>query len=247
MKQEKKDLIFKLDGEKISSSAFKNAVENFFGIVDKVSAQLIEKKHALRWIVSVEKGCICLGLHPDVSPDEQFRASELIETIETGINDVSQKDERPPYFSNEILSNLKALTELPKKEKTGIKGIYVTSNGNKMEIGSAIQNNIDSILKIQREEFGSFEGTLKIISALGGLHVQIYEFVHDHPVKCLMNEEIIKKALGAFNKRVYVFGLIRYSKGGFPKDIRVYDLRILRDEGSLPTANDVLGILKDIN
>jgi hypothetical protein len=247
MKQEKPHLFLKLDGEKISSSAFKKAIDHFFSFVDKLSIQLSDKNRPARWIISVKKGSICLGLHPESTTEQTIGFPGLIKEIETGINQISKKDERPSYYSNEVLSDLNALAKLPMQKNSGIKGIYIIPNGNEMEVSSSMKTNIDSILKIQREEFGSFEGTLKIISIVQGLHFQIYEFVHDHAIKCLMDEKILGEALRAFNKRVYVFGLIRYSKGGIPSEIQVKDLRVLRDENELPTANEVLGILKDIN
>ena len=247
IEQGKTHLSLKLDGERIYSTAFKKAVDHFFAFVDKLSIQLGDKNRPARWIISVDKGSICLGLHPELAPEQTIGFPDLIKEIETGINQISKKDVRPSYYSNEMLSDLKALAKLPTQKNSGIKGIYIIPNGNEIEVTSSVRTNIDSILKIQREEFGSFEGTLKIISAVQGLHFQIYEFVHDRAIKCLMDERITQEALRAFNKRVYVFGLIRYSKGGIPGEIQVQDLHVLRDEKELPTANEVLGILKDIN
>jgi len=241
MKETKLDLFLKLEGEQISTGSFKKAIDNFFGFIEKLSIQLEEKTVSPQWIVSVEKGSICLKLHPE------FPAPELIANIKTGVNQISQKDERPPYYSNEILTNLKALALLPKWKKSGIKGVYIITDDKEIEMSPSVCTNIISILKIQREEFGSFEGTLKIISAVQGLHFQIYEFVHNRAIKCLMDERLVQKALGAFNKRVSVYGIIKYSKGGIPGSIHVQDLRIFKDEEELPSANDVLGILKGFN
>lgn len=247
MEQDETHLSLKIDGERISSTAFKKAIDHFFSFVDKLSIQLSEKNRPARWIISVKKGSICLGLHPESATEQMIGFRGLIKEIETGINQISNKDARPSYYSNDVLSDLKALAKLPTQKSTGIRGIYIIPNGNEIEVSSSVRTNIDSILKIQREEFGSFEGTLKIISIVQGLHFQIYEFVHEHAIKCLMDEKILEEALRAFNKRVYVFGLVRYSKGGIPSEIQVQALRVLRDEDELPTANDVLGILKDIN
>ena len=240
MKKTGADLFFKLEGENISSRSFKKAIDSFLGYIENLSSQLREEKR-LNWIISVEPGSICFKLHPD------SHVPAIISSVQNGIRQIAQKDERPAYYSNEILTHLKTLTRLTKWKISGIKRIAIISNGTEQEMTKTMATNIESILKVQREEYGSFEGTLKIISAVAGLHFQLYEFVHGRAIRCWMDEQLTQKALKAFNKRVYVFGLIQYSKGGIPGSIKVEDLRELKEEKDLPSANDVLGILKDLS
>ncbi len=240
MEKKSPGLSFKLDGDRISSRAFKKGVDKFLGIVEDITQQFPDEKRP-KWIVFVEPGCICLKLRPELP------APQIIAALGNGITQVSLRDDRPPYFSDNMLRNLGALTALSRPKDSGIKGVRISYNGQEVEMGKAIREHVNSIMKIQGEEYGSVEGTLKIVSAVPRLHFQIYEAVNDHSIACIIDDSMTRDALNAFDKKVCVFGLIHYMKGGIPKNIHVQELRVFKNEDELPSADEVLGILKSVN
>lgn len=239
-------LALELTGDRISTRNFKNAIENFFSFVDDVSSQMTEKRRPFRWNVNFKEGSILLNLIPDPRKEDIPRIPKIINEIENGIGMIG-RGERPINYTDETLSYLRelAITITPKEK--GINKINIFTNGNKNELTTKVIPQIDSMLLIRREDFGSFEGKLEVISTRGGYHFNLYEFINDYPIKCIFKEDMIGKVLKAFGKRAYVFGLIKYKKGGMPSSIHVEKLRVFREKHEIPAAKDVLGILKETN
>ena len=63
-------------------------------------------------------------------------------------------------------------------------------------------------------------------------------------ILCYFKEENVDDVLSAFRKRVSVYGLIMYKSHGEPYSLKVEQFRVFKDKEDLPTANDVLEILK---
>ncbi len=240
-------LTLEIKGERISTYTFKKAIENFFNFVNDVSSQMTEKRKPFRWNVDVDKGSILLNLAPEPRKEDIPIIPNVIKKIESGINIITTEGKRPKYYTDEALNYLRELATTITPQKAGINKINIFTNGNQNEVTTKVIPQIDALLQIRREEFGSFEGRLEVISSRGGYHFNLYEFINDYPIKCIFKEDIIEKVLGAFGKRIYVFGLIKYKKGGIPSIIHVEKLRIFREKHEIPAAKDVLGILKDIN
>ena len=94
------------------------------------------------------------------------------------------------------------------------------------------------------DDFGTVEGTLRVISDQNGsLEIRIFDPLWHHPIPCRMSDDQIDEAIDAFRKRVEVFGRIHYNHMGRPTSIRMDTLTILPDDESLPTVSDVAGIL----
>jgi len=242
--EKKNQLVFEIEGKKITSNRFKSAVKWFFDFVDEVSSQITVKKKPILWVVSVGHSSVRLNLSPEVKKEDRLVVPEIIETIENGINTINIQDVRPKNYTDDALKALRELASIVDPTKEEINSIKVYTNGNKNEISTKAIGNIDSILQIRREELGSIEGKLEVISSRRGLHFVIYDSLKNRPISCYFKDDFIEKVLSAFNKRVYVFGLIKYRKGGVPYSIQVEKFRIFRPQSELPTPDDVLGILK---
>jgi len=245
--EKKNQLILEIEGKKITSNKFKSTIKSFFDFVDEISSQITAKKKPILWIVSVGHSSVRLNLSPEVKKEDRLVIPDIIKTIENGINTINTQDVRPKYYSDDALKSLRELASIIDPTKEEINSIKVFTNGNKNEISTKAIGNVDSILQIRREELGSIEGKLEVISSRRGLHFVIYDSLKNRPVTCYFKDDFIEKVLTAFNKRVYVFGLIKYRRGGIPYSIQIEKFRIFRPQSELPTPEDVLGIIKDIN
>jgi hypothetical protein len=63
-------------------------------------------------------------------------------------------------------------------------------------------------------------------------------------VRCYFPEELLPSVFDTFRKRVEVSGVIHYRKNGTPVSIDAEQIIALPDDGELPTAEDVRGILR---
>lgn len=55
---------------------------------------------------------------------------------------------------------------------------------------------------------------------------------------------MLRKALEAFDRRVAVYGVVKYRKDGLPSSIYVEDIRIFKNDEELPSLDEVQGIFK---
>jgi hypothetical protein len=244
----KNKLALKIEGDKISYSKFQIAINSFFRLIDEISANITQKRKPILWDIDVAQGSISLFLCPEAKIEDFPFLPKILTTIEHGINSINERDERPDNFTDKALEEIRNLAKIiDPPSSRGIRSIRVFVNGNKTDITTKAIGNIDSILQIRREEMGSFEGRLEVISARRGFHFIVYEFVKNRPIICNFKQELIEKILSAFGKRVYVFGLVRYRKGGIPYSIQVEKLRILHSKDEFLPSKNVLGILKDTN
>lgn len=243
----KAQLVLKIEGERIVTNKFKDVIKSFFNLIDEVSAQITLTKKPICWTVSVGHGSIALNLLPEPKREDIEMMPTILKAIENGVNAINNKDERPKYYSDNALQAISNLASIIEPNKEGINRIKIFTNGNQSTISTKAIGHIDSVLEIRRKELGSIEGKLEVVSKRRGYHFVVYDSLKNLPVICYFEESLTEKILNAFGRYVYVYGLVKYRKGDMPYSIQVNKFRAFRLKNELPTANDVLGILKDIN
>lgn len=105
--------------------------------------------------------------------------------------------------------------------------------------------NINEVLGCKYEAYGSLEGKLQTISSRAGLNFILYEALTDKPVRCTLKDDLLTTALKSFNKRIYVFGNLKYNSNNDPVSISVQELHVFLDNEDIPTFGEMKGILKD--
>lgn len=237
-------ITFKLDGEKIIVERFSMAMDNFVNFIDEISVEISKKRKPFFWFITVSEGSICLNLIPEVKKEEDIpKMPQILESIKTGIKTLNESEERPSNYSDNALKALRNLASIIEIEERGINRISVSVNGKKEELTTKIIGNIDAILKTPKDEIGSIEGKLHVISDRGGYHFMIYDSLNERPVKCNFEENLLNKILSAFGKQVNVFGLIKYKEFGIPQSIQIENIQIFPEQEKLPKAKDIRGIL----
>jgi len=238
-------ITLKLEGEKITSDKLRNSIGAFYGFVDEVASEISGRRKPIRWIVRVRKGCIVLVNEPEIVGQLSPKVTTTIfETIEKGIDSLEREAQRPNFFSDRALEYLQELASIPKVRGTnGLTGIRISVDRKPHNLTTHTVANVDSLLGVYSQAFGSIEGKLSTLSERGGFKFIVYDSLTDKPIRCIITEEMILEATRAFGKRVYVFGMINYDKYGVPKSIKVQELKMFEEEKKLPTAFEICGIL----
>lgn len=92
---------------------------------------------------------------------------------------------------------------------------------------------------------GTIEGYLEAIQDKNGtLQLRVRDAPLRQLVTCYIPDEMLSDVFALFRKRVEVTGLIHYRRNGIPISIEVGHFEPLPDDSELPTADDVLGLLK---
>ena len=140
---------------------------------------------------------------------------------------------------------MKKLRRLASLKKDGI-NYKIKMDNDEVEIRSDILiDNINTVLSWKYEDYGSVEGKLQSISSRGELKFILYECLTDKAVKCIFKEDLLAKAVQSFNRRIYVFGILRYNNSHDPVSIVVQELDVFPDDNGLPTFSEMKGILGD--
>ncbi len=81
-----------------------------------------------------------------------------------------------------------------------------------------------------------------MVSAGGGYSFSVYDDVRGKSISCHFPAELVPKVLAAFEKRVCVSGLIRYTGRGDIKSVEVEDFEVFPDPEQLPGFEDIFGL-----
>ena len=93
-------------------------------------------------------------------------------------------------------------------------------------------------------DYGSIEGRLEAIwDADDVLKIRVRDIPYPKAINCTIPGNLHEQAFRNFRRRVELEGLIRYRACGTPASIEVDQINFLPDDGDLPRASDVRGIM----
>ncbi len=242
-------LVLDLHGEHIPAKKFVDAASSFFSLLDEVASEIVGRKDAVRWSVSVEKGSVILAAMP-YSYEPGVPVGQIVSRANAGLRELERKADRPRHFNDNALKQVRNLARIS-DGKTVTRTSIRLIKGKKVTKPIAISKaelHVDDILRPTTRDFGTVEGYLQTISIHGGVHFVLYESFTSQAIRCRIAEEHLDDAWKALRskKRVAVSGLISYRASGHPTSIDVESM-ILLGVGVLPTAREVLGILTRVS
>ncbi len=246
MNKLKRYVTLKLEGDRINANKLRGSISNFYEFIDEIACQVFKRKKPIKWIVEVKEGSINLINEAEVDEKlDQAMQDKVFRLIGTGINILNKEAKIPPNFNDKALEHLQDLAAIPDIKKNGLQRIGILIDNKRFTLSKNVVSNIDLLLGVKSKAFGSIEGRLSTLSERGSKRFIIYDSITDKGVNCYIHDNgILYDAANAFGKRVYVYGMISYDYMGNPKSIKVEYLKVFKDSQDLPTAFDVLGILR---
>jgi hypothetical protein len=150
----------------------------------------------------------------------------------------------PESFDDEILDSLKQTFN---PLTNGIKEIAYSYGRIKVNPSTNIIDDVKNVIAHEEKEsyycWTTLEGTLLIISGAERKRVfKIKDMLLPRTIKCYFNDDILNDVLGAFEKRVSVYGKTKYNKHDIPVLIQVDKFEIFPDENDLPRYEDLPSI-----
>ena len=233
-------LTLNITGERITADRFKRAVESFFGLIDEVTASLTGSSKSIEWIVSVKSGSIELGAVGEPKKMGTPVAAVVSATF-GGLKQLQTSSRRPAHFTDGALADSRDLAGLV--DGKAVRTVQVGRSNSHFQVQEKAVNHIDQILGGTSIELGTIEGRLQMISSRGPLRVGVWESLDDKLVRCFLPASMMDDAKAALDRRVAVFGTIRYRADGTAVSIEVEDLDVFPADSELPSADDVYGIL----
>jgi len=228
----------------IPLSVLAKAVTHLSIILRELDKEISDGKISLIWALSgVHMGSPAEFEIAPLTLEEEFDALNSITKTIDGFGSLEQESKRPRFFSDIALRNARAFANL--LDQKNITGISLRNDKQHVTLSHQLVANVDLIIPRKTEEFmGAIDGRLEMIDVHSGLKVGIYRIIDKKYIKVLFKDTkaMKQKAIDALDKRVYATGEIKRDHRGEPKEILVYDLKVLPEDSELPTLEDVYGI-----
>lgn len=240
-KRNANSLVLTLDGP-LTSDKFRKAINSFFRMIENVSDSATATANSIEWLVKVREGSAVVEAQatPNNVPLEKIPVA--INAVRVGLHSLeSGAKERPAHFNDSAMNAVKELSSLVEKDVF----VKIGGSGQIERLSAQSIASVDSVLEASYADFGTIEGKLQSISGRKGYQFTIYEDLTDHGVKCFFGPDLLEQVFTAFERRISVWGKIRYRKDGTANSIHVEGFRIFRKSEELPQIKDIVGILRD--
>lgn len=206
-------------------------------------------RDAVRFVITEAKGgSLTLGVRPQPGRKSVPAAvmPRIAQTLTSGIRALEQTAKRPKHFTDAALVNLRDLARLTSPETPSVK--VGNGRGSSITLSSRLVENVEAVLAPELESIGTVEGKLEGMITHGKSRFLIFDPLTGRQVVCYFGGRIDWKSVhGAYGKRVAASGIIRSRRSGEKVSLVVNRLHVLPPDEELPSAADVLGILKAAN
>jgi hypothetical protein len=203
-------------------------------------------RDAVRFVITEAKGgSLTLGVRPQPGRKSVPVAvmPRIAKTLTSGIRSLEQRASRPKHFSDHALIKLRDLARLTSPETPSVK--IGNGVGAAITLSSKLVAHVEEVLAPELESIGTVEGKLEGLITHGKSRFLIFDPISGRQVVCYFSGRIeAQDVLRAFGKRVAASGLIRSRRSGEKVSINANRLHVLPADDELPSAADVLGILK---
>jgi hypothetical protein len=241
----KNTVTLEINGPEITADVFGRSVRLFFDLINDVAVDVAGKPKAIQWMISVEEGSIGLCATARSANGSPQLAGKTVGAIRSGIEAIGQRKRRPAHFSDNALTKLFELGNIPGLGDQGIERIGLKINQERCELSPASVAYADELLGTRTSAYGTVEGDLLALNVKGRLRFSVYETLTGREVKCFFGDEIYNEVIAAIKKRVSAYGLIRYRKNGQPASLEIEKLTVFPEQSELPQFEDIVGLLKD--
>lgn len=182
-------------------------------------------------------------MRPVAQRAEPIFIPATIKAINEGVDLLEKRAERPLYWSDVALKRAKELADLADPTTKGMEQIRIRADRSSRRVMRRTSAHVEALIGTEVKALGTIERRLRTVTEGGGLHIVVQDALTLNNIRCYIKEEQTEELLGAFRRRVAVYGEVRYRKDGQPLSIDVHEFRILKEQHELPKAKDVRGIL----
>ncbi len=241
-------ITLKMEGDIVLAEKFIKALGTFYHLLKEVSKDVVgEERGRVMWGVSVQSGSTIVMFEP--VGERLSSAVKAKNALVHGLEEIEKgTDKRPPHFSHRAMDDVYDLGRLFDAKREPGARVVISGDHLTVRISQQSAATAEKFIGERHESEGSIEGRLQVLSAHKKFSYEVYGDLRDRAIKCDSlkdkTEELRKKALEAFDRRVSVRGTIRYSDDGYPVSILVREIEILPDNKELPTLKDVQSIFE---
>ena len=245
-------LYFRLgSGDDITLRDLQFAIQKISGILHDLDAAAANNPNgAVRWRVSVlqKTSPPILGVTAEPVPRRDPQTSEMVKrdtsklveaALLSGVRSLDS-GERPKGISDAVIENIRKLAIRSRR----IGDIEVYSDSGRSEISETTLSGIYKVIGSATKSKGSILGKLDTISVHYGNEIRVWDENSDRAVTCRYLDTMEDMVKDNLRKRVLVGGLVAFNARGQPLSVQVESLTPYGSDDTLPTIEEVSGLLK---
>ena len=202
-------------------------------------------RDAVRFIVTQAKaGSFDLAARPQPAKQTVPAAvmPRIAKTLTSGLRTLERRATRPKHFNDTALLRVRDLARLTSPETPTVK---IGNGTDQIRLSTRLIENVEAVLAPEITSIGTVEGKLEGLIIHGKNRFLIYDPLTGHKVTCFFSERIpYDDVIRAFGKRVAVTGIIRSRRSGERVDVQARQLHVMPPDDELPSAAEMLGVLK---
>jgi hypothetical protein len=226
--------------ETISVASFLSVIDSAVDLLQDIDAAMSRKrKGTVSWSIAAASMSSPLQVTiAGTSEAEPVMVDEIIRFSMEGLRRLEADGQvAPTYFTDETLEDAKELVSVLNADIARIR--FTAPSVEPVTPTQRVAASVDELLPVEREELGTFVGVLETLTVRGKTRFMIWDVITGTRIECLIPRQKLDEAHRAFNKRVAVYGLVRYARTGKPKSIQVRDLRVKRGWDDMVRAADL--------
>jgi hypothetical protein len=211
-------------------------------------ARATDPEAKFEWVVDTisRNSPAVLAIRP-VKPSEThsqyaYNAGDMAAEIGTGLQRLLA-GERPAHFTDRALEKVRDLTTYRELSTVsfGLEGLQV-------DMGPDVRGTVDRLLGPAVSSLGAIEGRLESISVHNNRRsFSIYDLLTGQRIICYFGRRITAEKIGAaVERRVSVYGEIRYRSNGSIISVDAQDIEVLQREDELPPPETARGTLSEV-
>lgn len=237
------DLTLELDGSEITPAKFRKGVNAFVGLLESITQAVCKDGPVVEWRMKVKAASNLVGAQA-ADGANPIHVQKIQSLFATGLAQFEETGEVPPAFSDTAVRHVRDLSAISASRADDDTRVGIWVRQQRREITPRINATAKASLQTGFDEFGTVEGQLSVVSERGAPHFVIYEPIWDKPVKCLVPDALIAKAMDLWRRRVAAHGLVYYRPDGIPTRIEADEIEVFPSDDDLPSLDDVEGILR---
>lgn len=237
----------KIDSPVVSARAF---IEKAAAMIDLVNSVALAMRGgggvAPNWIVrELRMGSAVLVVEHDAEDRawDQQSISRAVSTAKTGLLQLARHDSpRPPFFTGTALQHAKRLSKPGRLPRAG--SFHLVMGGARIEPSPHIAVRVDQIKAARLQSLGSVEGKLIDLSSRDGYSIAIVDRRTNSEIRCVFPESMKQQVRSLFDEQVRARGVLWSREDGVRVELELRFIQPMVGNESLPTAADVLGLLR---
>lgn len=241
-------LPFQFAGRRLTVADLLEATSRVLSILREVDARTTgARQGSLDWVIrEMRSGSAIIEVQAEPKGEDTpiWAASAVVRRFRQGMRQVIETGERPEAFSEYAMRRVYELTAL--LSENGIESLRIGPDGDSVVLQPGMRKALRDTLEGRYRAIGSIEGRIDSLSAHEEPYFcTVYTLLSGEPVRCYFASALLDTVYEHFRARVVVRGTLNTRADGEVTSMRLVSVDRMPDDDTLPTVDEIIGILSN--